>query len=123
MTAKDLETAVRRRPGMAIVDLTGEISGLSEQALDAVFNEAMSPVPGAVLLNFAEVGYINSTGIALIVGLLARAQASEVRMMASGLGDHFSQIFEITRLSSYIVMFTDEEAAFAGLGPQEGGQQ
>ena len=93
---------------MAIVDLAGEISGLSELALNAAFNEAMTPAPDGVLLNFAEVGYINSTGIALIVGLLARAQASDVRLMASGLSDHFTQIFEITRLSSYIAMFMDE---------------
>ncbi len=108
---------------MAIVDLSGEISGMSEQALNTAFDEAMTPVPDAVLLNFAEVGYINSTGIALIVGLLARAQASDVRLMASGLSDHFTQIFEITRLSSYIAMFADEEAAYASLGQQEGGQQ
>ena len=101
MTARPLEARVRRSTGISVIDLDGEISGLSEETLDAI------------LLNFSGVGYINSTGIALIVGLLAKAQVSGARLIASGLSDHFEQIFQITRLADFITIFADEEAAVA----------
>ena len=67
-----------------------------------------------VLLNFAEVDYINSTGIALIVGLLGRARAEGRTLAACGLSDHYREIFEITRLSDFIALYPDETSAPAG---------
>ena len=55
-----------------------------------------------ILLNFQEVDYINSTGIALIVGLLAQARKSHRRLVVCGLSEHYQEIFRITRLSDFI---------------------
>jgi anti-anti-sigma factor len=52
--------------------------------------------------DFEHVGYINSTGIALIVRLLTSARADGRTVRAVGLTDHYRQIFEITRLSDYM---------------------
>ena len=51
------------------------------------------------MLDFAAVDYINSTGIALIVSVLARARAERRKVVASGLSPHYREIFDITRLS------------------------
>jgi anti-anti-sigma regulatory factor len=59
------------------------------------------------------VDYINSTGIALIVGLLARARASRRRLLAYGLSDHYVEIFNITRLSDFVSVLPDEKSALA----------
>jgi anti-anti-sigma factor len=67
-----------------------------------------------VVLNFAGAGYINSTGIALIVGLLARGRAAGVEMRAYGLTPHYREIFEITRLADFLAITTDEESAVRG---------
>jgi anti-sigma B factor antagonist len=74
MPAKHLEASVRQEPGGAILDLRGEINRFAQEALDAAYTEAEAREPEAILLNFEGVDYINSTGIALIVGLLARAR-------------------------------------------------
>src|SRR5215210_7386092 len=71
--ANQLEASVRQEPGGAVLDLRGEINGFAQEALDAAYTEAEAQDPQAILLNFEGVDYINSTGIALIVGLLARA--------------------------------------------------
>src|ERR687895_1599332 len=99
MQANHLEANVRREPGSAVLDLRGEINGFGQEALDAAYAEAEANDPEAILLNFEEVDYINSTGIALIVGLLAKARASKRKLLAYGLGDHYVEIFNITRLS------------------------
>ena len=73
--------------------------------------------PAVVLLNFSGVDYINSTGIALIVGLLAKARAAHRRLIVCGLSEHYMEIFQITRLSDFMTMFPDEQSALAGAAP------
>ena len=111
MQAKHLEASVRREPGGAVLDLRGEINGFGQEVLNAAYAEAEARDPEAIILNFEGVDYINSTGIALIVGLLARARASKRRLLAYGLSDHYVEIFEITRLSDFVGVFPDEESA------------
>ncbi|HEY7350512.1 MAG TPA: STAS domain-containing protein [Ktedonobacterales bacterium] len=106
-----LEASVRRAPGVAIIDLHGEIDSFGEDVLNAAYGEAESQASDAILLNFSDVRYINSTGIALIVGLLARARKSHRRLLACGLSDHYIEIFEITRLVDFMSVFPDEASA------------
>ena len=113
MPVKHLEATVRQEPGLAVVDLTGEINGFVEEALNAAYAEAESNDPHAILLNFEGVYYINSTGIALIVGLLAKARASHKRLLACNLSEHYVEIFEITRLADFMSVFPDEESAIS----------
>lgn len=114
MPAKQLEASVRRRPGGFVIDLHGEINGFAQEALNAAYSEAERQDPEVILLNFQGVDYINSTGIALIVGLLAKARAARRHMLACGLSDHYVEIFDITRLSNFVNVFPDEESALTG---------
>jgi anti-anti-sigma factor len=63
------------------------------------------------LLNFAAVDYINSTGIALIVAILAKARSDKIALQTCGLTEHYQELFRITRLSDFIPVFPDEESA------------
>ena len=80
MAVRHLEVEVRATQGGAVLDLRGEINGFGQEALDAAYTEAEAGNSEAIILNFERVDYINSTGIALIVGLLARARASRRRL-------------------------------------------
>ena len=111
MAVRHLEAEVRQERGVVVLDLRGEINGFAQEALDAAYAEAETNDPEVILLNFEGVDYINSTGIALIVGLLARARASKRRLLAYGLSDHYVEIFNITRLSDFVSVLPDEESA------------
>ena len=111
MAILPFEAGVRRAPGAAIIDLRGEIDGFSEEALNAAYAEAAAQSAGSVLLNFGGVTYINSTGIALIVGLLAQARKSGRRLLTCGLSDHYVEIFKITRLADFLNIYADEATA------------
>jgi anti-anti-sigma factor len=113
MAATPLEVRVRQQPRAAIIDLRGEINASAEEPLNAAYAEAEGGDPEVILLNFREVDYINSTGIALIVGLLARARASRRRLLASGLSEHYVEIFNITRLADFMSVYPDEATALA----------
>jgi len=112
--AKQLATHVRVKNRMAVVELHGEINSTAEAALNAAYAEAEQVSPSAVVLNFQGVDYINSTGIALIVGLLAQARKSHSRLVVCGLSEHYQEIFRITRLSDFMQIYDDEPSALAG---------
>jgi anti-anti-sigma factor len=110
MAERPFDAGVRRRPELVVIDLHGDIDIEADQALRAAYAEAATG-PEPVLLNFEDVGYVNSTGIALIVGLLAKARAEHRPITACGLSEHYRQIFSITRLSDFMPIFPDEETA------------
>lgn len=103
----------QHRPQVAIIELHGEINAFAEETLNAAYAEAELQEPQTILLNFADVDYINSTGIALIVSLLARARKSHRRLLASGLSQHYVEIFNITRLADFMSVFPDEASALS----------
>jgi anti-anti-sigma factor len=111
MPVKPLEAQVRYLPDLAIIDLQGEIDSFAEHVLDAAYSDAESNQPDTILLNFSRVEYVNSTGIALIVSLLARARKSHRRLAAYGLSEHYKEIFRITRLADFMNIYPDEANA------------
>src|ERR671937_3076362 len=114
MAVKPFEASVRFWPGVAIVDLHGELDATGEDALNAAYAEASSWSPSTILLNFGDVQFMDTTGIALIVGLLAQARKVRRRLLVYGLSDHYVEIFHITRLADFMRMFPDETSALAG---------
>jgi anti-sigma B factor antagonist len=107
----EFRATVRRRADASVVDLHGQIERAADGPLGAAYAEAAGQGPGAIVLNFEHVDYINSTGIALIVGLLARARAERRAISAYGLIDHYREIFQTMRLSDFMEIHPDEDSA------------
>jgi anti-sigma B factor antagonist len=121
MPADRFSASVRLLDGVAVVDLSGEIDSGAEEALGVAYDQATSGA-NTVLLNFGGVEYINSTGIALIVGVLAKARKNGDSLTACGLADHYREIFEITRLSDFMQIFPDEASAVGDAVPETTGR-
>jgi anti-sigma B factor antagonist len=113
MTPKPFSAEIRRQDGAVIIDLHGEINGFAESALNQAYLQAEGESTAGILLNFQGVSYINSTGIALIVGLMALARKNHRQLTVYGLSDHYVEIFEITRLVDFLALFPDEASALA----------
>jgi anti-anti-sigma factor len=107
MRATEFTAEARREEGVAVLDLAGDVSAAAEAALQDAYRRLVDePV---VLLDFSAVEYINSTGIALIVGILAEARKSGQEVRARGLAEHYREIFRITRLSDFMTILDDEK--------------
>jgi anti-anti-sigma factor len=116
MTANEPKVAVRRRGDVAVLDIVGDIDRDADAALQEAYDQAVAEGGSGMLLNFREVGYINSTGIAVIVSLLARARKERRAISAYGLTEHYRHIFNITRLSDFIGIYADEDSAIGSAG-------
>ena len=111
MPTTSFQVSVRFTRSYAILDLVGEIGALADERLNAAYQEAMAHNLTALILNFSAVDYMNSTGIALVVGLLTQARKAHLPMRAYGLNGHYQEIFQITRLSDFMQLFDNEARA------------
>ncbi len=102
--------SVRTEGDAPVIELVGQIDGDAETALLEAWAQAASGVD-RVVLDFGGTEYINSTGLAVIVQLLARARADRCDVHAFGLSDHYREIFEITRLADFVTLHPDRAAA------------
>lgn len=104
-------TDLRDAGATAILDLAGEIDAFADERLETAYAEAAARRPQCLLLNFTGVDYINSTGIALIVAILAKTRRDGIVLLACCLSGHYQEMFRITRLSDFIAVFADEDSA------------
>jgi anti-sigma B factor antagonist len=123
MRGGEFGAEVRHHDGTGIIDLHGEIDLAADGPLGAAYEEAVRGDPKGIVLNFAHVDYINSTGIALIVGVLARARKEGRAVGAFGLSEHYREIFAITRLSDFIGIYQDENSAVGAAAEPAQGEQ
>jgi anti-sigma B factor antagonist len=96
-----------------ILRIEGDVTSASEGDLMAAYAAIADSGTKVVVLDFSQLAYMNSGGIGLLVTLLVRAQRGGVRLVATGLTDHYRQIFELTRLDEAIAIHDDEAAAVA----------
>ena len=92
------------------VRLTGDLNARADDTLANAYVQVAALGPRRVSLDFGRVGYINSTGIALVVRLLADARRDGRTVRAIGLTEHYKEIFRITRLSDFMEIVEGDAA-------------
>ncbi len=97
------------------IDIQGDVTAGSEDALMDAYNEVTESGARVVLLDFTALEYMNSGGIGLLVTLLVRANRQRQRLLACGLNDHYRQIFELTRLDEAVAIYATEAEALAAV--------
>jgi anti-sigma B factor antagonist len=111
MTEATATMKVRTLGDVSVVDIEGDVTAGSEEVLMRAYEEAGDV--GAIVLNFSGLSYMNSGGIGLLVTLLVRVNRRAQRLLAFGLGDHYRQIFELTRLDEAVGIHDTQESALA----------
>ncbi len=112
MTTPNVTMDVRKiSERTSVIDINGEVTGFAENALMDAYTQASTGNTNAIILNFSQLEYMNSSGIGLLVTLLIRVQRHKQKLMAYGLNDHYKQIFDLTRLNEAISIYPSEEAA------------
>jgi anti-sigma B factor antagonist len=107
--------ALDRSGVVATLRIAGDVTSASEGELMAGYARAIDGGARAIILDFSGLEYMNSGGIGLLVTLLVRAQRGGVRLLASGLSDHYREILALTRLDEAIEIHEDERAAAAAV--------
>ncbi|MGA7096160.1 MAG: STAS domain-containing protein [Acidimicrobiia bacterium] len=106
MSGDEFGATVSNGDAGPVIELHGTVNRGSKEAIEDAYRQA-SAGDGEIRLDFRDVDYINSTGIAVIVGVLAMARAEGRQVGAFGLSDHYREVFQITRLSDFMHIYQD----------------
>ncbi len=97
----------------AVFEATGDIdlhrSTEFQQALLALAGQK----PDVIVLDLAGVGYMDSSGMASLVKLLARVRRDGIALKLAGLSPRVRSVFEITRLDTVFDIYGSTEEALA----------
>ena len=116
MPTADVSMNVRKaNEQSSVIEIHGEMTAFAEDALMDAYSTASNGSTRAVILDFNDLVYMNSSGIGLLVTLLIRANRQNQQLMVIGLNDHYRQIFQLTRLDEAIGIFDSESNALAAV--------
>ena len=98
---------------VTVLRFSGDISSASREAVVGTYEGINKNLP--VFLDFSNVEYINSSGIALVIHVLMEANRSGQKISAFGLTPHFQKVFTMVGITKYAPLYPDEESARASL--------
>lgn len=110
-TTQVFKATVEHLPRISVINLVGRIDASANEQLVSAYAAVVGEASEGLVLDFSNVEYMNSSGIALIISLISRAHQANRRLVAASLSDHFRHIFEITRLADYVTLVPDRAAA------------
>jgi anti-sigma B factor antagonist len=106
------DVVLRELAGTMVLELHGNVDRSTTDLLTEAYERGSTRTDALrVVLDFTAADYINSSGIALVVSILARARSEGRGVAAIGLTEHYRHIFDITRLSDFIDVCADLETA------------
>jgi anti-sigma B factor antagonist len=113
-----LEITQREREGIAILDLEGRITAGAEAT---VFRERVDAVQASnkpnVVLNMADVDYVDSTGLGALVMLSTRLGKAGGSMKLLNVNRRNIELLVMTKLSTIFEIFDDEQEAVNSFFP------
>ena len=106
---------VSKQDGVTVVDVDGQLIVGNRQELKQKVLEELEVGSRKFVIDFGNTGYIDSSGLGVLVGLSKkiREQGGELRL--AGLNEDLRTLFELTKLDT-LFMITDSRAqALEGL--------
>lgn len=114
MLEDELNVSTRERDGVAIIDLVGDVTTFAEEKINSAYAQVTSNGAKQILMNFRQNDYINSAGIAILIGVVTEVNRNSQKLAISGLSQHFQKIFRMVGLAQYADIYQDEDEAIQG---------
>ena len=97
-----------------VLPLKGEIDLHVSPSVTASLNEMIAKRPERLVVDLSEVSYIDSAGLAALIGAMQKVEDYGGKFALAGLQETVRSIFEISRLDQVFQIFPDANAALAG---------
>jgi len=121
METMRIETSLRQRDGISILDVVGEIDIYTtphfKEAVSAVIDENKS----AIVINMARVTYMDSSGFGTLLSATKRLRPVDGALYLAACNDAIQRMLQITRLNTIFGVYATEDEALAAAksGPLE----
>jgi len=111
----DVQVTLRFERGVTIIELAGDVTTFAEEAINQAYQDASSDGAHNIIFNFREDDYINSAGIAILIGIVTEARKRDQRLLMTGLSNHFQKIFRMVGLTQYADLYSTLEDALGSI--------
>lgn len=113
MVEQELVIDIREIQQGLILDLKGDLNKQAEQKLLGMqdWGNGLPQGKAWLILNFNQVHYMNSHGIAILIRLVRAGTEGGFKTLAYGLSTHYAKLLRMVGLTEFLHICTDEEEA------------
>jgi anti-anti-sigma factor len=108
---KDIQLSISQKDDVSILNIKGDVTSISGETIEDAYQKVSTAGAKKILLYFDKDGYINSGGIAILIGIASESRKKEQKIRITGLSPHFQKIFDMVGLTKYTEIFPSEELA------------
>jgi anti-anti-sigma factor len=109
--AENQEISTRVIGDVSAIDIRGEVTSVTAQPIEAAYLQLSEAGAQKILLVFDAECYINSGGIAILIGILSQSKKKAQSVRMTGLTPHFQKIFSMVGLTRYAQIHASEQIA------------
>jgi anti-sigma B factor antagonist len=96
---------------LTVCHIEGEIDINSSPEIKKAFSRLIAKKEPRIVINFAKVTYVDSSGLATLVEILKNMRSYGGKLRLANLSPKIKSLFEITKLEKLFEIFADEEEA------------
>lgn len=101
--------------GTTVCRIDGDIDISSSPDFKKYFDKLTSQKTPKIVVELSRVAYVDSSGLATLVGVLKNMRTYGGRMRLAGMSPKIKSLFEITKLDKLFEISSSEEEAVSGL--------
>lgn len=101
----------RDEQGVAIVEIKGEFDGTHSPEFRALLDQLMHEGRRRIVVDLQDVGFLDSSGLAVLVGGFKRVRSEAGNMCFAALQPAVQRIFKLTRLERAVEIQPDIDQA------------
>jgi anti-anti-sigma factor len=118
---KNVEVLTRLQGDVSVIDIRGDVTAVAGAPIEEAYEGVTAAGATKILIVFAPECYINSGGIAVLIGILAQTKKRAQLVRMTGLTPHFQKIFAMVGLTKYAEICASEHAAVAAFSNERRG--
>lgn len=108
---KNIEITICNKGAVSVISIKGDVTTITGETIEDAYHKVSAEGAKKILLLFDKEGYINSGGIAVLIGIASECRKKEQIIRITGLSDHFHKIFDMVGLTKYTEIYPTEESA------------
>lgn len=108
---RDIQVSISQKDEASILYIKGDVTAITGETIEEAYQKVSNAGAKKILFYFDKDGYINSGGIAILIGIASESRKKEQRIRMTGLSSHFQKIFNMVGLTKYTEIFPTEELA------------
>jgi anti-anti-sigma factor len=112
--SKEISVSTALKGDVHVISIGGDVTAVTGEQIEEAYRQADGEGTKKVLLFFDGENYINSGGIAILIGIAAESRQKAQTIRMTGLSDHFQKIFSMVGLTKYAAIYPSEKDALDG---------